>query len=94
MNRQRYESFRSISQIMSSDLFNALEREIVVDAAEGLLLTDSPDSFELGELHANVEAALTGLLAGRRIDAKTAAYLRKGIRDCGPPEAAESLIAA
>ena len=94
MNRQRYEHFRSISQILSCDLFNALEREILTDAAEGLLLTDSADSFEIGELRANVEAALGGLMAAQRIDARTAADLRRRIDRCGPSEDTSPLIAA
>jgi hypothetical protein len=47
----------------------------------------SPDSFDLGEHEATVDAALAGLEAGKRIDAETAAALRKRIRECGPREA-------
>ena len=94
MNRQRYEHFRSVSQILSSDLFDGLEREILTDAAEGLLLTDSADSFEIGELRANVEAAIGGLMAAQRIDARTAADLRRRIGRCGPTDAIPPLIAA
>ena len=94
MNRQRYEHFRSVSQILSTDLFNELEREILTDAAEGLLLTDSADSFEIGELQANVEAALGGLMAAHRIDARTAVDLRKRIGRCGPTDPTTPLIVA
>jgi hypothetical protein len=87
MNRHRYRNYRYVSQLMASDLFNALERGILVDAAEGLLLMRSPDSFEIGELEANVEAALAGLIAAGRISSTTAGELRERIRQCGPSEA-------
>ena len=38
MNGQRYRSYLFISRVLRSDLFTALEREVLTDAAEGLLL--------------------------------------------------------
>ena len=73
-----------MSRMLRSDLFNAFEREVLLDAAEGLLLTRSPDSAEIGELEANVDATLDGLVGGRRIHGTTAAELRERITECGP----------
>jgi hypothetical protein len=87
VNSHRYRNYRYVSQLLASDLFNAFERDILRDAAEGLLLMSSPDSFDLGEHEATVDAALAGLEAGKRIDAETAAALRKRITECGPREA-------
>ena len=87
MNSHRYRNYRYVSQLLASDLFNAFERDILGDAAEGLLLMRSPDSFDLGELEATVDAVLGGLVAGKRVEAGTAAALRERIRECGPHEA-------
>jgi hypothetical protein len=91
MNDRRYKSYVHISRVLRSDLFSPSERAVLLDAAEGLLLMRSSDSFEIGELEANVDATLNDLIAGRRIDAKTAAEWRERIAECGPEGA---LIAA
>ena len=91
MNDRRYKSYVHISRVLRSDVFSAPERAVLLDAAEGLLLMRSSDSFEIGELEANVDATLNDLIAARRIHAKTAAKWRKRIAECGPEGA---LIAA
>jgi hypothetical protein len=92
MNGRRYKSYVHVSRVLRSDLFNAFEREVLLDAAEGLLLMRSPEPVEIGELEANVDATLDGLIAARRIHATTAAELRERICECGPESA--TLIAA
>jgi hypothetical protein len=84
MNDRRYKSYLYVSRVLRSDLFNAAERAVLLDAAEGLLLMRSSDSFEIGELEANVDATLNDLIAARRIHATTAAEWRKFIAECGP----------
>jgi hypothetical protein len=84
MDERRYKSYLFISRVFDSDIFNLLERDVLRDAAEGLLLTRSPDSPEIAELEQNVDAALAGMRATRRIHATTAAELRERITDCGP----------
>jgi hypothetical protein len=85
MNDRRYRSYLHVTRVVSSDLFNALEREALLDAAEGLLLMSSPHSSELSELERKVDAALEGLIAGGRIHAGRATELRERISECGPP---------
>ena len=84
MNDRRYKSYVYISRVLRSDLFSPPEREVLLDAAEGLLLMRSSDLFEIGELEANVDAALDDLVAARRIHATTAAEWKKRIAECGP----------
>jgi hypothetical protein len=85
MNDQRYKSYLFISRVLKSDLFSALEREVLTDAAEGLLLTREPDSAHIEGLELNAKAALDGMSAARRIHGTTAAEIFERIRDCGPP---------
>jgi hypothetical protein len=92
VNDRRYKSYVYISRVLRSDLPSPPERAVLLDAAEGLLLMRSSDSFEIGELEANVDAALNDLIAARRIHAKAAAEWRRRIAECGPDGA--TLIAA
>jgi hypothetical protein len=92
VNDRRYKSYVHISQVLRSDLCSPAEQAVLLDAAEGLLLMRSSDSFEIGELEANVDATLSDLIAARRIHATTAAEWRKRIAECGPEGA--PLIAA
>jgi hypothetical protein len=92
MNDRRYQSYVHVSRLLRSDLSSQPERAVLLDAAEGLLLMRSDDSFEIGELKANVDATLNDLIAARQIHARTAAEWRKRIADCGP--AGTPLIAA
>jgi len=82
MTDERYKSYLFISQVLRSDLFNALERDVMTDAAEGLLLTREPAQVE--ELELNAKAALDGMAAAGRIHGTTAAEIFERIRDCGP----------
>jgi hypothetical protein len=84
MNDQRYKSYLFISRVLRSDLFDALEREVLTDAAEGLLLAREPDSSQVEDLELNAKAALDGMIAARRIHGTTAAELFERIRECGP----------
>lgn len=84
MTGGRYKSYLFISRVLRSDLFNALEREVMTDAAEGLLLTSEPDSEQIEQLELNAKAALDGMAAAGRIHGTTAAEIFQRIRDCGP----------
>lgn len=84
MNGQRYRSYLFISRVLRSDLFTALEREVLTDAAEGLLLTREADWAQIEDLELNAKAALDGMAAARRIHGTTAAEIFERIRDCGP----------
>jgi hypothetical protein len=92
MNGRRYKSYVYVSQLLRSDLFDAREQEVLLDAAEGLLLMRAPEPVEIWELEANVDLTLDDLIADRRIQAGTAAQLRERICECGPEGA--TLIAA
>jgi hypothetical protein len=41
MNDRRYRRYVRISQVLRLDVFNPLEQEVLLDAAEGLLLMRS-----------------------------------------------------
>jgi hypothetical protein len=71
--------------VVSSDLFNALELEVLLDAAEGLLLMPSVRPAEIRELQSRIDMALSGLVAVRRLEPALAGELRERIGDCGPP---------
>jgi hypothetical protein len=88
MDHRRYRSYVFVARVFASDVFTALERDVLLDAAEGLLLARSLDTPEVEELAENVEAALEGLVAGRRIQSRTAVELRERIADCGPQRVA------
>ena len=92
MNDRRYKSYVYVSQVLRSDFFDAREREVLLDAAEGLLLMRAPEPVDIGELEANIDLTLDDLIADRRIQAGTAAELRERIYECGP--AGATLIAA
>ena len=84
MNDRRYRSYRLVSRRLSSDLYDAFEREVLLDAAEGLLLMRSPRSSEIASIQGRVDAVLAGMVAARRIHSTLAAELREHIGDCGP----------
>jgi hypothetical protein len=87
MNDRRYRSYVYVSQALGSDLFDASEREVLLDAAEGLLLMRAPEPVEIGEFEANINGTLNDLIADGRILAATAAELRGRICECGPEAA-------
>jgi hypothetical protein len=87
MNDRRYKSYVYVSRLLRSELFSTREREVLLDAAEGLLLMRTPGSPELNELEANVDATLEGLVTAGRVKAKTAARLRARLGACGPGSA-------
>jgi transposase len=84
MNDRRYKNYQSVARSLSSELFDAPERGLLRDAAEGMLLMRSADSKELDELTANVDAVLASMINEHRIDARTAGRLRTRIGKCGP----------
>ena len=87
MNDRRYKTYLQVSRTLRSDLFNAFEQEVLLDAAEGLLLMRAPDPDELGELEANIDAVLLRLIAVGRVHPTTAGDLRERIWECGPDTA-------
>jgi hypothetical protein len=84
MTDQRYKSYVFISRVFRSELFTELERDVLTDCAEGLLLVRDTDERQIAELDEHASAALEGMRAARRIHAATAAELMERIRDCGP----------
>jgi hypothetical protein len=84
MNGRRYKNYRFVSRLFASDLFNEAERELLHDAAEGLLLMSSPDDPELEELERNVDVTLGLMVDERRIHETTAGEMKARIASCGP----------
>ena len=84
MNGHRYRNYRFVLDVLESDVFTSVEREILADAAEGLLLTKTPRSGEVDEIGMKVSAVLDELVASDRLRYGTAVELRARIADCGP----------
>ena len=83
MNEHRYRNYLFVADVVRSDVFSEAEREILRDAAEGLLLARSPDDGA-EEIAMQVSAVLDELVATDRLRYATAVELRARIEECGP----------
>ena len=88
MNGHRYRNYLFVLEVLESDVFTDVERDLLADAAEGLLLTRLPGSDEIEELGIQVAAVLDELVASDRLRYGTAVELRARIAECGPAGAA------
>ncbi len=84
MNGERYRNYLIVLEALDSGVFSSDERELLADAAEGLLLARGPRSDETDELEAQVVAILDELVAGARLRRANALELRARIVACGP----------
>ena len=83
MNQHRYRNFLFVADVLASDVFTSVEREILHDAAEGLLLArEAGDGTD--EIQMQVSAVLEELVSTDRLRYATAVELRARIEDCGP----------
>ena len=83
MNEHRYRNYLFVSDVVRSDVFTEVERELLRDAAEGLLLARArPDGMD--EIAMQVSAVLDELVASDRLRYATAVELRARIEECGP----------
>jgi hypothetical protein len=90
VNDHRYRNYLFVLEVLESNIFSDAEREILADAAEGLLLTRLPGSEEMDEIGAQVSAVLDELVVSDRLRYATAVELRARIAECGPAGAALS----
>lgn len=88
MTGNRYRNYRFVLEVLDSNLFTPAEREILADAAEGLLLMRSTYAEALEDLRIQVTAVLDELVSSDRLRYATAVELRTRIEDCGPEGAA------
>ena len=88
MNGHRYRNYLFVLEVLESDVFSNVERDILADAAEGLLLTRLPSTEEVDEIGMQVAAVLDELVATDRLRYATAVELRARIAECGPAGAA------
>ena len=88
MTGTRYQNYRFVLEILDSNVFTPAEREILADAAEGLLLARSVYGHEVDDLRSQVSVVLDELVASDRVHYATAVDLRSRIEDCGPDDAA------
>jgi hypothetical protein len=88
MNGHRYRNYLLVLEVLESNVFSDVERELLADAAEGLLLTRLPSGEEIDEIGIQVSAVLDELVASDRLRYATAVELRARIADCGPAGAA------
>jgi hypothetical protein len=91
MNGHRYRNYLFVLEVLESDIFTSVERDLLADAAEGLLLTRRPGAEEFDEIGIQVSAVLDELVASDRLRYATAVELRARIAECGP--AGEALTA-
>ena len=88
MNGHRYRNYLFVLEILEADVFTHDEREILVDAAEGMLLSRLPSGEEVDEIGIQVTAVLEELVATDRLRYATAVELSARIAECGPAGAA------
>jgi hypothetical protein len=88
MNGHRYRNYLFVIEVLESNVFTDVEREILADAAEGLLLARLPSGGEVDEISVQVSAVLDELVASDRLRYATAVELRARIAECGPAGAA------
>ena len=88
MNGHRYRNYLFVLEVLESDVFSQPERDVLADAAEGLLLTRLPSTEEVAEIAAQVSAVLDDLVTTDRLRYATAVELRARIAECGPAGAA------
>jgi hypothetical protein len=86
MNGRRYESYLYVTRLLRSDLFGDLDREVLQDAAEGMLLARGPRTPELEEIRGKTSAVLAELVLVGRINASTALEVQGFIHRCGPAD--------
>ena len=83
MNEHRYRNYLFVADVVRSEVFTPVERELLRDAAEGLLLARTPGD-ETEEIAMQVSAVLDELVSTERLRYATAVELRARIEDCGP----------
>jgi len=88
MTGSRYRNYRFVLEVLDSNVFGPAEREILADAAEGLLLARSVHGHEVDDLRSQVSVVLDELVASDRMRYGTAVELRTRIEECGPDGAA------
>ena len=84
MNGHRYRNYLFVLEVLESNVFTDAEREILADAAEGLLLTRTATGEEVDEIGIKVSAVLDELVVTDRLRYATAVELRARITECGP----------
>jgi hypothetical protein len=84
MTGDRYRNYRFVREVLYADVFGPTEREILADAAEGLLLSRSVYGAEVDDLRQQVSVVLDELVASDRMRYGTAVELRTRIEECGP----------
>jgi hypothetical protein len=86
MNRSRYMAYQRVVMLLEAPRWSDEERVILKDAAEGMLLSRSPESEELHLLSASASLALDESVAEQRIGVARAAEIRGWLDRCGPAE--------
>jgi len=84
MNGHRYHNYLFVLEVLESNVFTDVEREILADAAEGLLLARLPNGDDVDEIGIQVSAVLDELVSTDRLRYATAVELRARIAECGP----------
>jgi hypothetical protein len=87
MDARRYRNYRFVIEVLESNVFTDAERDILSDAAEGLLLAKVAEPDEVEEISVQISAVLDELVASGRLRYGTAVELRARIADCGPADA-------
>jgi hypothetical protein len=84
VNGHRYRNYLFVIEVLESSIFSDVERALLADAAEGLLLTRLPSAEAVDEIGLQVSAVLDEMVATDRLRYGTAVELRARIAECGP----------
>lgn len=87
MTRRRYQAYcriRAELDLLSPEALADTEKELLLDAAEGLLLARHPSDHEIQELRSRTAMALSLLVGLGRWSDTAADEMWQSIVDCGP----------
>jgi len=85
MTRPRHRNYRHVKALLEEAQLDSEQRGQLMDAAEGLLLTDDAENEETGRLRSTARATLMLAVVGGRVSAAAARRMMALIERCGPP---------
>jgi len=96
MTTLRYEAYRRVLTVLDeleSPELEGEEREVLADAAEGLLLTRDNEQHERDKLLLDAWLVLSSLVRTGRWRYRAAEQMRRMLEACGPERVAEPVAA-
>jgi len=96
MTNMRYEAYRRVIAVLDeldSPELDADEREVLADAAEGLLLTREGEEHERDKILLDAWLVLSSLVRTGRWRYRAAEQMRRMLEACGPERVTERVPA-